>query len=382
MNRLLASAFVLVSTGGVWADGPNDDNRTKMRGTPPGRISNLGGVRSQPGVRSQSPRSFATPIDSGVSRPTLSRPTLSKPTLQPGPGMGGGSPTPLNPPHNSHSGGHHGHRQDNPGRRVESEPDHGRRFGHYVGDGFNFSGSLKDGPWTLVFSTGGLGRHWPKDGCFFPVYTGGCAAVLPCAGLVGCYANSNYFNWGYGGLVGPAWLEQSGSVYAANPTNAMPPAADEPSRPLTALEHAEQMLKAGESKAAVAAYQAYLKTQPLDSAATRALGLSLIENGQVGDGVSVIGMAYRSDSTLAATPVDDEVFGSSSRLRTNVGRVSRYANREKSASAWLALAVLMQAEGRVDRARAMIARAKDAGLEVNVVDEMNAAFSPRAGAQP
>ena len=107
----------------------------------------------------------------------------------------------------------------------------------------------------------------------------------------------------------------------------------------------------------------------------RGLGLSLIDAGQVADGVAVIGMAYRSDSTLALSPVADDAYGKSTRFRSNLNRISAYANREKSASAWLALAALMQAEGRNERAAAMVQRAKEAGLEDQVAQEMTAALA-------
>ena len=56
---------------------------------------------------------------------------------------------------------------------------------------------------------------------------------------------------------------------------------------MTAQEHAASLLRYGDSKAAISAYQAILKQQPRDAESMRALGLALIDNGQAGDGLSV-----------------------------------------------------------------------------------------------
>ncbi len=342
---ILAASSVVAAPG--FAQTQDDRPRTTMRASPPGRITSLGGVRSQPGVRSAAPRGSSTPPQF-VPNPSsngFGRPLVSRPTLGPGPTIGEPHPQAPPPP--------------------------------VIGNGFTFSGSYRDGPFTLVFSTGGLTRiPLPNDGFIVPVYTGGYAAVLPYGGL-GCYfANSSGFSCGYRGVIGPAWMDQPNTVYET-PASMAAAGSDTPARPPTPLERAANLLRVGDSKAAVAAYQAYLKAQPMDAVAMRALGLSLIDSGQVGDGVAVIGMAYRQDSTLAAAPVPCDVFGRASRLRSNLERVSGYANREKSASSWLALAVIMQAEGRNPRALAMVNRAQAAGLEEQVVQELTAALTAK-----
>lgn len=359
---LVIGATALVSVP-VLAQNQNDNNRTQMRGTPPGRITSLGGVRSQPGVKSAASRSFSAPIvvptvttNGGFSRPLLTRPRFDQGRNdQVGHGQGGSGQQQWN----SHQW-----------RPNHWNPD------HWNGNGFTFHGSYSEGPFKLVFSTGGLTKiPLPHNGFIIPCYSGGWAACLPYGGL-GCYfANSSLFSWGYGGIVGPAWYDYGPGTYEASVPAA---GAETPQRELTPLERAALLLQTGESNQAVTAYQAYLKSNPRDSAATRALGLSLIDLGQVTEGVALIGMAYRSDATLALSPLSDDVYGRASRFRSNLGRISNYANREKSASAWLTLAVLMQAEGRDDRAATMITRAQEAGLEDQVVQEMrNALAAPR-----
>jgi len=240
-----------------------------------------------------------------------------------------------------------------------------------IGNGLTVSGVYRDGPFTLKFTTGGSGRILlPNGGCIIPVYCGGYAALCP-YGYIGSYfSNGSYFSSGY-------YAEPMYSSYSPPTTQTVSytPAAEPAPAPVTAQDRAAAKLRFGDAKGAVAAYQAILKKEPHDAQSMRALGLSLIDAGRTGDGVAVIALAYRSDTTLAGTPVDPGAFGKSGELRSNLNRVSSYANREKSASAWLALAVLMQAEGRPRQAMAMIERAKTAGLEDQIVQEMTAALS-------
>lgn len=340
-------ATAIVSPGAVQAQ--EEQAPARMRGTPPGKIQSLGGVRSQPGVKSKAPRGTGTPIQIQPLSPRsgFSRPLMNRPPSSPAPAEAVG-----------------------PGRVAWP----GQYPVRTIGDGLTVSGSYSDGPFKLVFTIGGAGRvNLPNGGFVVPVYTGGLATVLPYGGLGSYFSCASCYAPEYRAVVGPAWMDQSNRQEGAAPSVGAE-AAEEPARPMTPVEHAAALLYSGDAKGAAAAYKVHLASNPLDAGALRGLGLSLIEAGQVGDGVAVIGMAYRSDSTLAASVVHPETFGRTAKLRSNLNRVSGYANREKSASAWLALAVLMQAEGRNERAAAMVQRAGAAGLEPQVVNEMNAAL--------
>jgi hypothetical protein len=324
-----------------------------VKSAAPGRMSGLGGVRSQPGVKSEAPRSFSTPLrvnnrpasGPGLKNPgngpSMTRPALSNPTLSNRPGQG-----------QSTGGG-------------SFELPHGF---HRVPDGLNISGSFSDGPFTLVFHTGGLSgnhhHHHHKDCAIFPVFHGGCSLFpyWPIGSFYDGFGVAYGYNRGYD-YVRPIIGEP-----------APPPAPAAEPEPLSPEQHAAAMLKFGDSKAAIVAYQSIVKSYPNDSESLRALGLSLIDNGQVGDGVAIIGMAYRADATLAANPIPRDVYGKATNLRNNLTRVSSYANREKSASAWLTLAVLMQAEGRTQPALTMVERAQAAGLEQQIAQELISAL--------
>ena len=66
----------------------------------------------------------------------------------------------------------------------------------------------------------------------------------------------------------------------------------------------------------------------------------------VSEGIATIRLAYGLDPALAGVPIDRSLFGSGLRLRQMVRKVVRVANDENSSSAWLAVVVFMQAEGR------------------------------------
>jgi hypothetical protein len=75
--------------------------------------------------------------------------------------------------------------------------------------------------------------------------------------------------------------------------------------------------------------------------------------------------------------VSDFWGGSSVRLRRSVTSTVRFAQRSPSGNAWLAVAVLMQAEGRDDVALRMIDRAADEGLNPTVADRMRLRLARR-----
>jgi hypothetical protein len=102
----------------------------------------------------------------------------------------------------------------------------------------------------------------------------------------------------------------------------------------------------------------------------RLLAVALVETGQLSDGAATVALAYHTDPGLASKPIPPQIFGSAERARDDVRRVSIYANRVKSGSAWLLVAVLMQAEGRESVARSMVQKARAAGLEAAVADRL------------
>jgi hypothetical protein len=345
--------------GTAFGQSSNNNNTPSNQGQPvrsqaPGRMSGLGGVRSQPGVRSAAPRP--------IPMPTFGRPITNDQTVGPAITLPSTQPRIITSP------GFDGRRDS----RFFGEPRH--VIVPVVGDGINISGSYKDGPFSLVFSTGGLGRVIvPRDGFITPIYFGGYSGLLP-YGVGTYFGDGSYFSAGYCSScqysqVGPA---PGGQESAVNPMQPQPSM----SAPRTPLERASDMLSTGDAKGAVNAFQAYLKQNPNDADAMRLLGLSLLDAGRMVDGIAMFGMAYRSDSTLPTRPFSVDVFsGGAAKTRQYLNRVSAHANRDGSATSWLTLASFMQAEGRDKQARAMIERARKAGLEPQIVQEMTSALS-------
>jgi hypothetical protein len=247
-----------------------------------------------------------------------------------------------------------------------------------VGSGLTVAGAYSDDHFKIAFRTGGLATIPPNDPSIICPPGSGIGGIKPgCIEPYYCYPP--YFPYGnWYPYVDDGYYSEPVQVIGVPETPAAAP-APAPPPPMTDLERAASFLRYGDAQAAAAAYSIYLKSHPNDSEAMRGLGLSLIDAGQVGDGVAVIGMAYRSDSTLAATPVSPSVYTKTDRFRSNLSRVSAYANREKSASGWLTLTMMMQAEGRYKQAREMLERAKKAGLEAGVAQEMTAALAGLGG---
>jgi hypothetical protein len=88
--------------------------------------------------------------------------------------------------------------------------------------------------------------------------------------------------------------------------------------------------------------------------------------------------AYRADPTLASRELDADLLNlTSSRRAALVNRAVEYANRVGSASGWLSVTVLMQADGRYELARKQLKKAADEGLEPDVRSALDAALASR-----
>lgn len=152
----------------------------------------------------------------------------------------------------------------------------------------------------------------------------------------------------------------------------------EPEVELTAHEIAIGWMRAGDAAAAVNWFEEHLRQYPNDLFGMREYGLALIDAGRIADGVAMIGYVYDIFPGLAnQSMVSDFWGGSSARLRRSVTDTVRFAQRSPSGNAWLAVAVLMQAEGRDDVALRMVERAADEGLSPVVADRMRLRLTRR-----
>jgi hypothetical protein len=245
--------------------------------------------------------------------------------------------------------------------------------GHVNGSGVTINGAYTDDNFKLAFHVGNpfsRQHDWCGDFNGYPTY---------------CYPPAYYSFPAWGSWYYPSYYDATAySSYAgytpayAPPAYQPPPsyqATPQPVTPSTERELGDTYLRAGDAKAAIKSYRAHLYANPTDAGAMRALALALIETSEFRDGAAMMSMAYTMDAALARSPVPlDAYAGGAAEMRENLTRVSLYANRVKTPSAWLSLAVLMQAEGRNALARTAIDKAQAAGLDRAVADHFRGAL--------
>ncbi len=155
------------------------------------------------------------------------------------------------------------------------------------------------------------------------------------------------------------------------------PGGAPPTEPLSGFDAALVAIERGRYAAAAEALREYLAGEPEDLEIVRLLGIVELLDGKTGRGIETLARAYESDPYLAARPVGSEVLlDHPDSLRRAVGSAVGFAHRTGSPRAWLAAAVLMEAEGRRDQAAKMVDRAIEAGLDRSVADEMLFALQP------
>lgn len=175
-----------------------------------------------------------------------------------------------------------------------------------------------------------------------------------------------YFpSYGTSVVVGPPVFVQAAPAPAAEPA--------EP-EPMTNLQLADALLHWDEPERAIGYYQAHLAENPTDAGALRSMGMALIDAGRIPEGVATVMLAHERNPLLARTPVLQDIFGRGEDMRRNLNRVSVHANRVNSASAWLTLAVMMQAEGRTRPAINMVDRAEQVGLGSEIAGALRSAL--------
>lgn len=174
--------------------------------------------------------------------------------------------------------------------------------------------------------------------------------------------------WGWNWCWDPYWPSYAwGPAYVSTNwvvADAVAPAA--PYRALTNAELGDTYLRAGDAQAAIAAYRMHLDQYPSDAVVIRSLGLALLTEGRADEAAESIDAAYRTDPTLASQPVNTGMFQSPDEFRINLELATAYANRARSAPAWLTVSVLLQGDGNAVQAEMMLDRAVAAGLAQEV----------------
>ncbi len=144
---------------------------------------------------------------------------------------------------------------------------------------------------------------------------------------------------------------------------------------LTELEQADLALALGEPEEAVRRYQQYASDHDESADVVRSLGLALFEAGRIDEAFATMALAYEQDPTLASRPVAASALeGGEAKMLDRVRLAVRHAHKLKTGSAWLTVAVLMQAQERDRVALTMAERARDAGLAEPIYDQFRSAL--------
>ncbi|MBC7835800.1 MAG: hypothetical protein H7Y88_11975 [Phycisphaerales bacterium] len=190
----------------------------------------------------------------------------------------------------------------------------------------------------------------------------------------GYYSYNDYlspYQYAYGV---PQYVDAS--LMAPSTIPAQPPVYLPP-EPETAIERGTLALSGGDGEQAVKELRRHLKDDPTDGPAMRLLALALLETGNVEESVAVMVMAYETEPSLAWEAIDGANAGwSNSDVRDRVESAVAYAHRTKTGSAWLSVALLMQAEGRDGLALKMLERASELGLSVRIAGELEKSLRP------
>jgi hypothetical protein len=141
----------------------------------------------------------------------------------------------------------------------------------------------------------------------------------------------------------------------------------------TPLELGKLALRSGQPERAVRFFKEHLQNPEtdVDGATVRLLALALLDGNRMLEAGATMRKAYRTDVGLVELPLDPAEHGlSEKRVRALTVRAVEYANREKTADAWLTVAVLMQGQGRGAVARQTAEQAITAGLERQIGDPL------------
>lgn len=147
-----------------------------------------------------------------------------------------------------------------------------------------------------------------------------------------------------------------------------------PPEPETDLEAARRVISSAGFDEAIDRYRAYLAENRDDFSVMAELAVALAGANRFDDAAAMVRMAYSKDPTLSTRPIDARVVVPSHDLRKIVVRTVRFAHKRESASAWLLVAVLMQAEDRDPVGLRMIERAVAQGLPSDIGDAMLASL--------
>jgi hypothetical protein len=235
--------------------------------------------------------------------------------------------------------------------------------------GFSADGRWHGKDWWVRFHLGSGYTTWPGNGALcnnvaYPAYGYRYPGYYP-------YAYP-YYDYSYADYYAPPMQP----VYQQPPMPQPPQAQPVPKTPPSDLEIGLSDMSAGDWDAAITRLRKHLKTNVNDNHAVRYLAVALLETKKFDDASALMRQAYRGEPALAGEPIPAADLGiGETELRRLVSSTVLYAHRVNSASSWLTVAVLMQAEGREKVAGTMLERAQKQGLEQIILDPLKGALT-------
>jgi tetratricopeptide (TPR) repeat protein len=220
---------------------------------------------------------------------------------------------------------------------------------------------------------GGHDGHWPRNCNNFPYYPTWWSGWWGYGSGYNNYPNYVYSGPWYGTdpFVTQGTASTSSTTSSANNTG-----TTQAPRQLSPIELADEAWQSGHMNEAVRYFKEYLSGAPDDTDAMRFLALAYIDQKKLDEGVALMAMAYEKTPQLASRPLPAaDIPGGDEQMRRRVNTMSAYANRTKTGSAWLMMAVLVQSEGREPIAKTMAERAAKAGLSEKVASELIGSLS-------
>lgn len=167
----------------------------------------------------------------------------------------------------------------------------------------------------------------------------------------------------------PAYVDPTWIVSATPPSSLTAAAQAQPQPEPTTFDLARDAILTATWQTADTLLLSHLEQYPNDADALRLLAIARLETGRPDDAIALMASAYEREPWLAATPLyADEFHGGTRAMRQRVRNAVTIAHRRDTASAWLLVTVLMQAEGsdRYAVAGNMLVRAAQRGLDPTV----------------
>jgi len=144
---------------------------------------------------------------------------------------------------------------------------------------------------------------------------------------------------------------------------------------LPIVERANLALASGYVEDATRVFREHLVAQPDDATSMRGLALSLLYERDLQRGTAMMLSAYQADPSLAIRQIQAGWLpDAGGGLRDRVTETVNFAHRTKRPEAWLAVLVLMQAEGRPEVALKNLDKAREAGLDPTILAQLEAAL--------